>query len=190
MILHLAMHWRPSTYSLISDLKTRFQIQSAYDCILVNYMQLQTSSYKPFCCKSLRLTKKIQETDPHASQYSKTQVGNIFGAKHPLFPFNVTVFISLKIKLCRFLYSVNRSLSSHASFSCSSLLINYFILSTLICNKQQLRRHSLVNMLHNIMLMLSQALFCTMPGCTHHWEIHDLYDPDSEGQVNYHGDQE
>lgn len=26
--------------------------------------------------------------------------------------------------------------------------------------------------------------------CTHHWEIHDLYDPDSEGQVNYHGDQE
>lgn len=29
-----------------------------------------------------------------------------------------------------------------------------------------------------------------MPCCTHHWEVHDLYDPDSEGQVNYHGDQE
>ncbi len=26
--------------------------------------------------------------------------------------------------------------------------------------------------------------------CTHHGEVHDLYDPDSEGQVDDHGDQQ
>lgn len=34
-----------------------------------------------------------------------------------------------------------------------------------------------------------KPLLWVMACCTHQWEIHDLYDPDSEGQVNYHGGQ-